>query len=64
MSGHIKSYGQHYLDNNDFLEIRKVLKSDFITQGPYIKKFENSPYPLFSIMEFNLHGSCSRRCAF
>jgi len=41
MSGHIKSYGQHYLDNNDFLEIQKVLKSDFITQGPTIKKFEN-----------------------
>ena len=40
MSGHIKSYGQHYLDNNDFLEIQKVLKSDFITQGPTIKKFE------------------------
>ena len=30
----------------------------------YIKKFEGDSYPLFSIVEFNLHGTCNRRCAF
>lgn len=30
----------------------------------YIKKFKNNKFPLFSNFEFNLHGSCNRRCAF
>ena len=30
----------------------------------YLQKFKNEKFPLFSIIEFNLHGSCSRRCAF
>lgn len=30
----------------------------------YIQKFKNKPYPIFSNIEFNLHGSCNRRCAF
>ena len=30
----------------------------------YIKKFKNQSYPIFSNIEFNLHGSCNRRCAF
>jgi radical SAM protein with 4Fe4S-binding SPASM domain len=42
--------------------IKKVTVDKFNSE--YIKKFENSRYPLFSILEFNLHGSCSRRCAF
>lgn len=42
ISRHIKSYGKHYVDNQDLLKIKKVLKSDFITQGPTIKEFENN----------------------
>ena len=30
----------------------------------YIEKFKNKKFPTFSIVEFNLHGSCNRRCAF
>ena len=40
ISRHIKSYGSHYIDNQDLLEIKRVLKSNFITQGPKIKEFE------------------------
>ena len=45
---------------------KKKLKKDFVDtfNQEYIKKFANKKYPLFSILEFNLHGSCSRRCAF
>ena len=34
-------YGKHYLDNNDIKSVNKVLKSDSLTQGEYIKKVEN-----------------------
>ncbi len=44
------------------VEIKKVTVDKFHEE--YIKKFAKSKYPLFSIIEFNLHGSCSRRCAF
>lgn len=30
----------------------------------YIKKFADKDFPVFSNIEFNLHGSCNRRCAF
>ena len=43
-------------------KIKKITVDKF--HDEYIKKFKNSSYPLFSIIEFNLHGSCSRRCAF
>jgi len=36
------NYGRHYLDSDDIESVVKTLKSDFITQGPYIKKFENA----------------------
>ena len=36
------NYGRHYLDSDDIGSVVKTLKSDFITQGPYIKKFENA----------------------
>ena len=44
------------------VEIKKITVDKFHEQ--YIKKFAKAKYPLFSIIEFNLHGSCSRRCAF
>jgi len=33
-------YGHQWIDNKDISEVTKVLKSDFITQGPKIKEFE------------------------
>jgi len=33
-------YGHQSIDDNDIREVVKVLKSDFITQGPKIKEFE------------------------
>ena len=43
-------------------ELKKLNVDEF--HKNYIQKFKNKPFPLFSIIEFNLHGSCSRRCAF
>lgn len=33
-------YGRQYIDHEDIREVAKVLKSDFITQGPKIPEFE------------------------
>lgn len=33
-------YGRQYIDDNDIDEVVKVLKSDFLTTGPNIKRFE------------------------
>jgi len=35
-------YGKHYIDNSDISEVVKVLKSDWITQGPKIEEFEKA----------------------
>ena len=35
-------YGKHLISDEDIDEVRSVLKSDFITQGPKITEFENS----------------------
>ena len=35
-------YGHQWVDENDINEIVKVLKSDWITQGPKIKEFEDA----------------------
>ena len=34
-------YGKQHIDENDIEEVIKVLKSDFITQGPKIGEFED-----------------------
>ena len=36
------NYGKHFLDKRDILSVSKVLSSDWLTQGPYVKKFENA----------------------
>ncbi len=36
------SYGRQSIDENDIREIIKVLKSDWLTQGPMIQKFEEA----------------------
>jgi len=35
-------YGRQWIDENDIREVIKVLKSDWITQGPKIKEFEDA----------------------
>ena len=37
----IINYGQHFIDKDDIKEVSKVLKSPYITQGSYVKKFED-----------------------
>ena len=34
------SYGKQHIDNFDIRNVNKVLKGDFLTQGPLVKKFE------------------------
>lgn len=36
------NYGKQFLDKRDIFQVQKVLKSNFLTQGPEVKKFENS----------------------
>ena len=36
------NYGRQYIDADDIKAVLKVLKSDWLTQGPQIEKFENS----------------------
>lgn len=36
------SYGKHWLDKKDIEEVIKVLNSDWITQGPKVKEFEEA----------------------
>ena len=35
------NYGKHYIDKDDINSVVRVLKSDFLTQGPNIELFEN-----------------------
>lgn len=34
-------YSKQYIDKNDIENVKKVLKSNFLTQGPTVEKFEN-----------------------
>ncbi len=36
------NYGRQYIDSDDIKAVLRVLKSDWLTQGPQIQKFENS----------------------
>ena len=38
----IINYAKQSLDKRDYSSVQKVLKSDFLTQGPIIKKFEHA----------------------
>lgn len=42
MSTKSYSYGRQFIDDEDINAVVKVLKSDWLTQGPKIKDFENS----------------------
>ena len=39
---HLINYGKQSLDKSDFKNVKKVLKSDFLTQGPMVSKFETA----------------------
>jgi len=41
-------YGNNYLETSDFNYVKKVLNSNFITNGPYVHKFEDSLKSFFS----------------
>ena len=36
------NYGKQFIDNEDILSIQKVLKSEYLTQGPQVEIFEKS----------------------
>ena len=36
------NYGKHSISNKDIDSVKKTLKSDFLTQGPVVQKFENA----------------------
>ena len=42
MSSKVINYGRHSINKNDIASVLKTLKSDFITQGPEVKKFEEN----------------------
>ena len=48
------SYGKQYIDNNDIKAVNKVLKSNFLTQGPLIERFEKSLQNYFSCKYVNV----------
>lgn len=35
------NYGRQYISNSDIKSVAQVLRSDYLTQGPYVYKFEN-----------------------
>ena len=36
------NYGKQFIDNKDISAVKKVLKGDWLTQGPSVKKFERN----------------------
>lgn len=42
MSNSIIPYGKHFITNEDIDAVIEALKSDYLTQGPYIKEFEDN----------------------
>lgn len=51
------SYGRQYIDNADIKAVKNVLKSDFLTQGPLVEKFEMSLKRYFSCKYTNVVSS-------
>ncbi len=48
------SYGKQYIDSKDIKVVNKALKSNFLTQGPLIEKFEKSLQNYFSCKYVNV----------
>ena len=36
------NYGSQFIDKKDITEVTKVLKSDWLTQGPQVDRFEKN----------------------
>lgn len=41
------NYGRHYIDYKDIAYVKKVLNSDYLTTGPFVKSFEEKLKKLF-----------------
>ena len=51
-------YSKQYIDKNDIENVKKILKSNFLTQGPTVEKFEN-------VVKQNVKpnfGNCCKQC--
>ena len=46
----------------DSIDIKTLKVNDFHKE--YCKRISGYKFPIFSVIELNLHGSCNRRCAF
>jgi perosamine synthetase len=46
------NYGKHYIDQDDIDAVTEVLKSDFLTTGPQVKRFE------FKLCEYTGYRHC------
>ena len=53
-------YGRHYLNREDLKTVKKVLNSDYLTQGPIVKKFENDIPPLVKLIPPLVPKNCSK----
>ena len=51
------NYGKQYIDNSDIRAVKKVLRSDYLTQGPLVEKVENSLKHYFSCKYANVVSS-------
>ncbi len=52
-------YGLHYIDKSDIKNVLKALKSDFITQGPLVEKFEKKICKIVKVKYAVAVSSCT-----
>ena len=52
-------YGLHYIDKSDIKNVLKALKSDFITQGPLVEKFEKKIFKIVKVKYAVAVSSCT-----
>ena len=59
-------YGKQNIDRSDIKNVVKCLKSDFLTQGPIVQKFENSLKKNFKAKNATVvsNGSAALRLVF
>ena len=37
----VLNYGKQYIDNKDYQSVRSSLSNEYLTTGPFVKRFEN-----------------------
>ena len=52
-------YGKHFIDKDDIKNVSKVLKTQSITQGPLINKFEKAICKLLKVKYAVAVSSCT-----